>query len=325
MATSGSTNFSQTRDQIIYDAYQHLGVYGIGRTISPDDMALAVRTLNSMIKAWSTQGLHLWCKSEGVLYLGQYQAKYSLGNMASNAYATNVDDEIITQLSADLVANATAVTVENTSGMVVGDYIGIVLTNKDIYWTTIAAIPSSTTLTLAVGISAAAANNSIVYTFTNRLYKPLRVLSARSVAGIDSGSTSTKNEVLMNMVGYERYFDMPVKTTSGGRPINCHYNPRLTSGNMYIWPRPNDCSCRIEFTYERVLEDLDSASDDFDLPSEWTLPILFNLATLLGPAFGKDQKVITTIGPMASSMLEALKSWDNEIDAVSLVPDLGYD
>lgn len=323
MATSGSSNFSQTRDQIILMAFQHLGVYGLGRTVSAEDMAFAVSLLNALIKSWSTQGLHLWCKSEGVLYLDKYQAKYTLGNLTSHAYATLASDEIITQLNGALAINATSVTVDSTSGMTVGDYIGIVLTDKDIHWTTIATIPTSTTLTLTTGVVSAAADNNIVYTFTNRVYKPLRVLSARSVTGVDSGATSTRTEVQMNSIAYQTYFDFPVKTSNGNRPIQFHYNPKNTDGAMYVWPRPNDCSCRIEFTFERLIEDVDNASDDFDLPSEWLLPLQWNLAVLLGPAFGKDQKITTTIGPMAVSMLEALKNWDSEIDSVTFVPDRG--
>jgi hypothetical protein len=256
--------------------------------------------------------------------LDQYQAKYTLGNASTAAYATLASDEIITQLNGALTTGATSVTIDSTTGMTVGDYIGIVLTTKDIHWTTIATIPTSTTLTLTLGVTSAAADNNVVYTFTNRLYKPLRILSARSVNGIDSGATSSRTEVQMNSIAYQTYFDMPTKTINGSRPIQYHYKPNNTDGSLWVWPRPNDCSYRIEFTFERILEDLDSASDDFDLPVEWEAPLVFQLATWMGSDFGKDQKVIQTIGPMAQSMLEALKDWDSEVDSISISPNLDY-
>ncbi len=49
MATSGSKNFSQTRAELIQDAFQILGVYGIGRTVSAEYNALASNILNKMV------------------------------------------------------------------------------------------------------------------------------------------------------------------------------------------------------------------------------------------------------------------------------------
>ena len=50
MATSGSVNFNQTRNEIINDAMQLLGVYGVGRTISAEDEVFAASILNKMVK-----------------------------------------------------------------------------------------------------------------------------------------------------------------------------------------------------------------------------------------------------------------------------------
>ncbi len=322
MATSGSNNFIQNRNQIILDALQHLGVYGIGRTVSPEDMAFCVSTLNKMVKSWATQGLHLWCKSEGVLYLDQYVGKYSLGNSINDAKATLISDEVVTRLDGALVTSATAVTVDSTTGMTVGDNIGVVLTTKDIHWTTIATIPTSTTLTLTTGVPSASADNNFVYTFTNKIYKPLRILSARLVSGIDSGVTSTKSDMIMNSMAYQDYFEMSTKTNNG-TPNQFHYNPGISSGTMYVWPRPSDTSSRIEFTFERIIEDLDNATDDFDFPAEWLEPLTFQLAVRIAPGFGKEKK-LSVILPMAAEMMNDLKTWDSEITSVFLEPDLGY-
>lgn len=322
MSTSGSKNFTQTRNEIIYDAYQLLGLYGIGRTISPEDLSFAVNQFNKMIKAWGTKGLHLWSKEEGVLYPTQYTSKYTIGNASSAAYVTNKSEEIITQLNGALATSATAVTVDSTTGMVVGDYIGIVLTDKSSHWTTIATIPSSTTLTLTTGIASAASNNATVFTFTNRLYKPLRVLNARLVSGIDSGATSTISEIPLSIVSYQTYFELPAKITNGN-PIQITYKPELSSGLMYVWPRPSDTSYRVEFSYERVLDDVDSGTDNIDFPDEWLEPATYQLAVRIGPAFGKTEKVMKTILPLASVMLNDMLDWDSEVSGVSFSPDLG--
>ncbi len=324
MATSGSTNFTETRNELILDALALLGVYGVGRTVSAEDMSFCVSMLNKMIKSWASQGLRLFTKSEAVLYTTQNEAQYTLSDAPTSAYCTNKSDEILTQLNGSAATSATSLTVDSTTGMTVADKIGVVLADKTTHWTTIATLPTSTTLTLTTGLASAASDNAMVYTFTNRIYKPLRITAARYVTGLDSGSTSTEIQVPITTMSYQDYFDLPSKSIGGSIPVQYMYNPQTTYGDMYLWPRPVDTNTRIEFSYERIVEDLDNAADDFDFPPEWLETITYQLAVRVGPAFGKDQKVAKILMPMASNMLDNLKDWDNEITSVNLGPDLGY-
>lgn len=319
MATSGSNNFIQNRNEIIFHALRLIGAYGIGRTVSAEDMSFCETALNMMIKSWSVMGLHLWAKEEGILFLNQYTASYSLGDSSNDAKVALASDVVMTQLNGSLASSDTAVTVDSTSGMTIDDNIGIVLSDKSIYWATIADIPTSTTITLNSGISGAASDNSIVYTFTNRIYKPLSVLSSRIVNGIDLGSTSTRQETMMTGIAYQTYFNMPAKTTNG-KPTQFNYNPDISNGTMYIWPRPSDASYRIEFTYNRILEDLDTATDDFDFPSEWTETLAYQLASRIAPAFGRGP-ALQSVGPIASDLLRNLKIADAELSSVFLTPN----
>lgn len=320
MTTSGSTNFTQTKNQLILDAYQILGIYGVGRTISSEDMTFASSMLNKMVKSWGTKGLHLWCKEEGVLYLDQYASEYSLGSASTDAYCTTASDEIITQTSGVQAAAATSIVVDSTSGMAANDYIGIVLDSNDIHWSTISSVTDSTTLVIANALPSASSGDNNVYTFTNRITKPLRIISARLTRGYDAGSTSTRYDTILGECSYQDYFNLPSKD-SNGIPVQYHYNPKLDSGKMYLFPRPNDCEYRVRFTFERIIEDLDNTSDNFDFPGEWLEPLTYQLALRLGPAFGKDQRTMSVIGPMATALLENLMAWDTEITGFSMMPD----
>ena len=324
MATSGSQNFEQTRNQIILDAYQLIGLYGIGRTVSAEDNSFASNMLNKMVKAWTAKGLHLWEKQEGVLFITPNVAEYTLGNASGDAHATTVADLVLTQLNGAHAASATSITVDDTTGMTASDNIGIVTTDKTIHWTTIVSVDTSTTLTITAGLDTAASDDGIVYTYTNKIYKPLRVLDARRRTGIDSGSTSTEFDLPLTEISYEEYFELPNKTINS-IPNQFHYNPRLTSGKLYLFPRPSDGAERIQFSYERMIEDLDNSSDNFDFPQEWQEVLTYQLAVRLGPAFGKGTKVINEILPVASLMLEDLLNWDAEVSNISLMPDMGYD
>jgi hypothetical protein len=318
MTTSGTTTFSQTKIEVIQDAFNLLGVYGNGYTISAEDEQVASRFLNKMVKSWGARGLHLWTKQECVLYLDQYVGKYTLG--ANGTYCTTKDDEVITNLNGGLTNGATSVIVDSTTGMTVGDYIGIVLTSRDIHWTTIATIPNSTSLTLTLGVTDSAPDNANVYTFTTRINKPLRITSARRVYGVDNGATSTKTEVAMASIAYQDYFEIGSQTSSG-TPNQFSYTPKNTDGTLYLWPRPNDTSYRIEFSAERIIEDLNAVDDDFDFPSEWLEPLTWQLALRLAPAFDRENKAGTLIAPIAQSMFENLLNWDTEITSVYFSPD----
>jgi hypothetical protein len=323
MATSGSQNFTQTRIQLIQDAFQLIGIYGVGRTISAEDEVLANNFLNKMIKAWGTKGLHLWTKEEAVLFISQYEEEYTLGNASGDAHCALESDTVITQLNGALAASATSVTVDSTTGMAVSDNIGIVTSDNDIHWTTIATIPSSTTLTLTTGLDTAANDNDEVYTYTNKIYKPLRITSCRRREGIDSGATSTQFEQVLTPISYEEFRNLPTKTTNS-LPNQFHYNPKNTSGKLYLYPRPDDGKDRIHISYERVIEDLDAASDNFDFPSEWLECITYQLALRLGACFGKGQKALQEIAPLASVMLDDLLSWDAEHTELRIIPDMDY-
>ena len=318
MATSGNDNFNQTRNEIIYDALSLIGVYGIGRTVSSEDMSFCNNMLNKMIKAWQAKGLHLWAKEEGMLFIADNTASYTLSNASTSARATLRTDAVMTQLNGDAASGATSLTVDSTANMATSDIIGIVQTDDVVHWTTISTIPSSTTLTIASGLAGAAADNNNVYTFTTRINKPLRILSMRRVKGIDSGSTSTQSAIPMLALSHEEYFDLPNKTMNSDNPTHFYYNPDLTSGLLYLWPRPADPNVYFEFTYERTLEDFDASTDNADLPTEWLEVLTYQLAVRIAPAFGKDEKSMALLIPMASSMLEDILNWDSEVTSIKL-------
>ncbi len=317
MATSGSVNFNQTRNELIQDSLALIGVYGVGRTISDEDMNFCSNMLNKMVKAWQAKGIHLWSKEEGILFVADNTASYSLGSAATDARATLSSDAVITELNGAHSASATTLTVDSTSGMTAADIIGIVLDDDSVTWTTIVSVDSSTGLTITAGLDSASADNSNVYTFTSRINRPLRVHGVRRVTGIDSSSTTTKSEIPLQELSHEEYFNLPTKSHNG-LSSHFYYTPDINNGTLYLWPRPNDPEMRFEFTFERMLEDFDGATDNADFPTEWLECITYQLAYRLAPAFGKDKNMVQ---PEASAMLTDMLDWDSETNSLYIQPD----
>lgn len=319
MTTSGSVNYSNTRNEIIQEAYGILGVYGVGRTVSAEDMDTANKALNMMVKSYQADGLHLWTKEEAYLFLADNTGEYTLSADSSSARACLRSDAVITEISTAAAAAATSLTVENTTGMTVGDFIGIVGDADAVTWTTISTIPTSTTLTIGTGLSEAAAVGNNVYTFTSRINKPMRILSLRRVSGgPDAPSAST-----VAAMSHEEFFDIPNKLTNG-TPTAFYYNPDLTTGKLHLWPRPDDPEVYIEFTFERMLEDFDAAGDSADFPSEWLECLTWQLAVRLAPKFGK-LNMLQMIKPMADEFYQKALSFDVETTSVKFSNDkYGY-
>jgi len=324
MSVSGTTSFSQTQYQVIQAAFNILNVYGIGRTFSAEDYTLAVQMLNMMIKAWGTKGLHLWCKEEGVLYLQQYQSRYGFANSSSiglsPAYAALASSTITTQTTVASSVGSAALTVISTVNMTVGQNIGVVQSDGSLFWSTIATIPNSTVVTMNAGVTEIINSAANVYVFTSFLNKPYRIISARLRYGFDAGATSTVNDIIMNPLSHAEYEALPTKSVNGSTPNQYYYDPQTDYGVMNIWVRPIDCSYRIHFTYERIIDDITNATDNFDFPQEWYEPITWQLALRLAFPFAK-LKQYAQLKEMATMMLDNLLEFDTEQTGISFQPD----
>jgi hypothetical protein len=79
MATSGSTNYSLTRNDIITEALELIGVVAGGETPSATDVATADRSLNMMVKGWQAKGIQLWRQTEGSLTATALAASFTMG------------------------------------------------------------------------------------------------------------------------------------------------------------------------------------------------------------------------------------------------------
>lgn len=318
MPVSGSTNFSQTRNEVILDALSLIGVNSAGRIPSAEDVALMNRLLNKMVKAWQAKGLHMWTKEEGILFLTPYTAQYDLG-LSSTPFAVK-DDVTTTVLSQNIAQNVTVIPVETTNGAAVNDNIGIVQDDGYIYWSVVQSITPDTSITIQTGVPVAISAGRNIYTYTQHASKPMRVLDARTLMGVDRGPQGTSQvETPLTIIPYQSYWGVGMVTTSSTLPNQCAYVPKDLNGRLYIWPRPLDGMHRIQLTYERMIDDLDAVNDDFDFPSEWLEVLTFQLAIRGATPFGKEQKAAYLV-PFASKMLQDLLDWDCEVSSISFQP-----
>lgn len=313
MTTSNSTDFSLTRDQIITQALNLLGVYGQGDTVSTNDISFAATALNMMIKSWEGQGIHLWTSAEAALFFTLGQQKYSLASSASDITG---DYPIFNLLTSS--ASGSSLIVSSTTGITANDNIGIKLDSGVIQWTTVASIVDSVTINLNASLSSTASAGNNVFSFTNRTDRPLEISSAR-YRYVDG------TERPLNKKGRDDFMKVPLKTTTG-KANQYYYAPKVNDAWMYLWPTADDVGDCIRFSYSRRIQDFDASTDTPDLPQEWLEAIVYNLAVRLAPGFGiATGKLNPDISVVAQTSLMQMQLWDSEEGSLNVVPNYRYD
>lgn len=308
MSTSGSINFKLARTEIIDHAFRLLSVYGEQETVSGEDTAIANRALNLMIKSWQASGIHLWLDTEATLIMEAGIPQYTISSTSGRCSDIMVE----TDLSGDEAAGQTTLSVTNTDNIEISDIIGVVLDDGTIQWNTVTA-KSATTVTVLTALTGAATSGNRVYAFTTRTSRPNTISSVRVRDDSDTDRA-------LKRISRKEYFDIVNKYVTG-QPISWYYDPQLTGGVIRVWPAPESSNYRLKLTYQRSLEDMDSATDNPDFPVEWTETLVYNLAMRLAPIFDKEDK-LAVIAPMASDLLENLKDYDNEQTSMFIQPQI---
>jgi len=312
MATSGSTNFAATRNQILRQAALKVNALPSNATMSATMLTDMAFGLNAMVKAWQGGGIHIWTIAEGVLFPAVDQVKYGLGTGATD-HATETYYE--TAITADEAAGQTVISVDSTANMTVADNIGICLDDGSIQWTTISS-KTSTTVTVAAALTDSAAEDQPVFNYTTRIVRPLKIKFARRYNISDARDTPIK------VISRQEYYDMPKKTDPG--PINSlFYDPLNNTGYLYHWNAVDPVEDLIKFTFYRPIEDFDAAADNPDLPQDWISALVWNFALDLSAEYPVSDAIVKRIASRAAYYLDLASSFDREAEDIHVQPDFG--
>lgn len=283
MATSGSYDFSVTRDNIIVDAYGAIGVGDEGEAISGDMSVRAARLLNMIVQQLSGRSdrapnMKMWTREHATLFIQKSQSSYDLGPATTDDYACHDSEIVSTTLSASASAGASTLTVTSITGMADGDFILTMLSSGSWDQNTINGTPSGSTVTLTNTLGGAAASGAQVYVFTNRIQKPLDILmvNRRDESGDDCE---------MNKLFLKEYFRLPDKDQTG-EPTSWYYEEKLSNGKLYLDSAPNNALDLIKFVYLRPIQDFDAATDNAEFPKVWYRALVYMLAVDLAVMLG---------------------------------------
>jgi len=288
------------------------GVKRAEQSLSDEQIRDGLFTLNLMVKSWQKQGLHLWAREEGVLFLDVGKTDYLVG--PSGDEATTLDDFISTTTTSSEAALSTVIEVTSSAGMLASDNVGIRLDDDTRHWTTIVSVDSTIQITITTGIPSVAALGNSVFTFTNLIERPLRITSFRRK------TFAADNEIPVEIWSRAEYFEQ-VSKESQGTVVNAYYSPLLTNGRIYVWQTASSVNDFVRFSFERTLEDFDENSDNPDFPIEWGEPLIWNLSARLGIDYNTPLPKLQLITLAAFDMLENALGYDQEYESINLQPD----
>jgi len=315
MSTSGVYTFSRNRDQIIKAALIKVNAVEAGETPSSDDVTDAAVSLNAMVKHWQGTGVNIWTVGEAVLFLQLDQTQYSLGSSSADHASETV---IQTELTADALSGATTITVDSITGISASDNVAVQVDDGTLHWTTVNGAPSGSTVTLTTGIDDTASDGALVFVYTTKLIRPLKILSARR-----HNYTSAIDTPLDEMDRIE-YREQPNKT-SEGTPTSFFYDRRGGAnalGRIHVWPEPDNVEDAVKFTFARPIQDFNAAGDDPDLPQEWIDCLIYNLALRLADDYDVPDNKFVRIEKMAARLLSEMTWNEEELLEISFVPDM---
>lgn len=83
----------------------------------------------------------------------------------------------------------------------------------------------------------------------------------------------------------QEYMALSNKATSG-TPVQVYYDPRISTGALYVWPVPSAVGDKVVITVDRTIEDSGVEENELDLPPEEIRMVKWNLALELAPEYG---------------------------------------
>jgi len=304
MTVSGIFALDLTLNEILIDAFDRLQIGADGETLDGDMFDRGRLAANLLLKHWEQQGIHLWTYTEGTLFIQKGQASYDFAtaNLANTFFETTTT---VAALETD-----TAITVDDTTDMVVADNIGIILEDNSIQFTTVSSLPGAGVVNLDAALTQDVNSGVVVYNYRGTFIPVKRILNVRR--------RETNNyEIPIIFESRQDYFDLPNKENEG-TPIQAYYTRQRDNGVMFLWNTPSSAVPVINFTYERSLQIFDTLTDTFDFPEEWHEAFISNVAVKLIPKYGASQALAAELKQEAAEALAMALSFDSAVYPIEM-------
>lgn len=279
--SSGSVDFTVNRDEIIGDALRRiLKDGGLGGSPNTDQITDAAKSLNYIVKQIPALvgGDKMWLRKAGFVFLQDSQVAYQLGPTGDTAASVSFNH---TTISANEASGQTVISLTSVADITAEDFIGIELDSGAVHWSTVDSVGLNTA-TLVLATTGAASAGNVVYTYTNQIRRPLRILTAnmRDVNGLDTS---------LRVKDIYQYQSLSNKTAVG-TPTSVYYQADIPNGTLYTDLSPDDVTRYIQIVYLSQAENFNESTDTPDFAQEWLKPLRDWLAYDLWPEYRAGER-----------------------------------
>ena len=322
MATSGTTTFTVTRDQIIEAALRSLAVLEEGATPGPNALENASFSLNLILKKWQSEGIKLWTIKEYTLPLVPNQTSYTIGPSSAynlnaskplrliQAYLRDLSNETNSVGKISLTSGGTGYTVQPTNPVSATGGTG---SGATFNLTFTGASVTSVMLANTGGSDYAVGN---VLTMTGGTFTTAATVTVSSLL-------SVYTDMPMTVISQQEYNMLSSKQSQGN--INTvYFKPWRDYGEVSVFLTPNTFTAEnyeLHLFVQTPIEDITSANQNFDFPSEWFLALKWNLAADLASDYEKTLTDKQYYEQKASMLKNELMDWDIEWSSTFFQPD----
>jgi hypothetical protein len=272
MATSGSTDYTSTKLQIITSALEYVDALATGQTVPAADNAMVSRSLNTLVKSLQLQGVNLWARTriEEVLTATDVRT-----GSDGNNYGCIRSHTSTTATKPITGANWTSFwkKTDETSG----------------------------------GAWADATSYNYIGDFTlNSQY----INVDRAYIREETGNLHYDYPVQIQSFG--AYMEITDKSTIGrGVPTGLFFEEQLSGMTGYLWPTPEE-GMILHMLATRTIEDFDADGDTPDYPVRWHKALELGTAVDIAPKYGVWGSRLGQLRGMYEAELKLARKDDKE-------------
>lgn len=320
MAISGSIDFTLTRDTCIKEALQQLGAIGAGEDPTAEDYTDCALTMNLMLKSWQNRDVARNLIRPFYVFLEPNKRVYDLSTTvaasAPSGYSFWADT-----LAADYTDDDLTMTVTDGTGAADADELVLVADNGALLVGDVESGGGTTTLTVP-DLNGDAESGKYYYTFNGRAQRPISILYAnRCLLPVNSALNDELdyNSHPVTILTRRDYSTLAAKSTDGAS-TSIFYDAQWPTGKLYVWPESANGGEFLEIWGQFQIDDMDSDTDNFALPSRWYYAVTMNLAKCLLTKYGTSADTRAFIKEEAKTSLLDAEFGETE-DYVQFIPD----
>lgn len=139
--------------------------------------------------------------------------------------------------------------------------------------------------TVFTGIVAGTAQYSIATGGTIAIERPIKIEAA---SWLDNTDSSNPLEIPIHVAqSYEEYQDIAIKSVSTTHTWILYYEPEVTTGQIFLYPKPSDATYDLVLYTWNVLGQLSTGATTVTFPPGYERMIRYGLAVELAPEYGK--------------------------------------